>query len=52
MKERKEIVKDNIRLLTEQYTEHYNECLYIQRKLRPLEGELKGLQKTKKVKED
>ena len=51
MKDRMEIVKNQIKLLTEQYTEHHNECLHIQRMLRPLEGELNTFKKNEEVKE-
>jgi len=51
MKDRIEIVRNQIKLLTEQYTEHYNECLDIVKLLRPYETELRKLEKQIKEEE-
>ena len=48
--DRIEIVKNQITLLTKQYIEHYNECLYRVKLLRPYEIELRKLEKH--IKED
>ena len=50
MKDRIEIVRNQIKLLTKQYAERYNECLYIAKLLRPYKTELRKLEK--QIKED